>query len=86
MTLIEKIERALSLAKELGMNDFQTKELMALVIEVPFFKITSPPQIIPWTAPNTTPWGTGDMPRDTIITNCACSPDGIQHSDSCKAA
>jgi hypothetical protein len=91
MTLIEKIERALALAKELGMNDYQTKELISLVIEVPFLKITTPPQTVPWTAPNTIPWMPpaqwgGQLPPNTTLINCACSPDGYNHADSCKAA
>ena len=66
MTLILKIERALAFAKELNLNDNQTRELMALILEVPTIKWnigTSPswPNIQPM------PWNPGDH---TIITLC----------------
>jgi|SRR5689334_6312063 len=97
MTLIEKIERALAFARELGMNDVQTKELMLMILEQPYFRITTPPNqtplpgTIPW-IPGTPMWGpnSGDygcpgvLPPNTTL--CACSPDGVNHSDSCKAA
>ena len=90
MTLILKIERALELVKELGLNDGQTKDLMALILELPNIKFNSP-----WTLPNVPQWPNGD----TIITygtaapkkehfinwNCACSPIGSPHSDGCKS-
>jgi hypothetical protein len=77
MTIIEKCERGLALAKELGLNDNQTKELMALILELPYFKFNlNPPvtvpatPIVPW-IPNTPTWpGIGGpvYPGDTIIT------------------
>lgn len=68
MNLILKIERALAFAKELGMNDNQTKELMALILELSPFKIN-------WQFPNTpnSPPISADPViypnnRDTIVT------------------
>jgi hypothetical protein len=54
MILILKIERAVAFAKELGLSDEQTKELMVLILELPNFKMTpiyTPPitQPTPWT-------------------------------------
>lgn len=58
MTVVEKLERALALAKELNFNDLQTRELMSVVLDLPITKIIqqgSPwsPNIIPWVFPNT---------------------------------
>lgn len=67
MTLLEKIERALALAKELSFTDQQTRELMSLVLDLPITKIIAHPltfpniQPLPWisppyTPPQTFPW------------------------------
>lgn len=142
MMLIAKIERALAFAKELGLNDQQTKELMAMILELSYFKLLESAPIVqpmPWTlplSPTYPQWdpnqpfrigdivSTGkdyqvyhgvtmqpqvhgtledfvagratscDLPVGEIITgtfrvpgsNCACSPVGQPHSDSCKSA
>lgn len=79
MTLILKIERALEFAKELGLSDNQTKELMAMILELPYFKLLEstpitrpePPFTIPLspTYPNwdpNQPFRVGDI----TVTNC----------------
>jgi hypothetical protein len=97
MTLILKIERALAFAKELGLNDNQTKELMALVLELPYFKLNLPSQPItqplPWIAPNTPMWPNGFStdgpvyPGDTIITYSVCPPrPDIQSINTCACS
>ena len=99
-TNIHKIERALAFAKEVGLNDEQVKELMAMVLGLVNLKFSSIPAtpIVPW-IPNTTPGYPGIYPGDTIIsygvvpvdtdpnsvTWCACAPRGQPHSDSCKS-
>lgn len=85
MNLIEKIERALVLAKELGLNDNQTKELMALILELPYFKLNLNTPAI--NAPHVPIWPTTlpSYPSDTIITCCSCSTFGQPHASSCEA-
>lgn len=65
MTLLQKLERALDLARDLSMNDQQVKELVTIIIGsapiVPWVPT------VPWT-PNTAPsWP--QWPNDTIICN-----------------
>lgn len=73
MTTIEKLERALALAKELQFNDTQAQELFALVLNIPITRIsfTSPSidltpktPVVPWNPYIPLP------PNDTIIWNC----------------
>jgi len=60
MTLINKLERALAFAKELNLNDLQTKQLFDLVLENASVKIN-------W-VPNQT-YPAPAWPDGTIITN-----------------
>lgn len=78
MNLLEKLERALVLAKEIGLSDQQTRELMSVVLDLPITKVTlqsSPSIMVPWTQPLPvmlpSPWPYG--PGDTILT---CGPLG----------
>lgn len=92
MTLVLKIERALAFAKEVGLNDKQVKDLMAMILDLPNFQfefLRTQPAAIPITQPS--PW-MPQYPNDTIICtpptvswNCSCSPIGQYHSDDCKA-
>ena len=59
MTLLEKLERTLALARELGMNDKQVEELMSVVLGLPITRITyQQPQTLPFI-----PWGVGTIPN-----------------------
>ena len=73
MNNIVKIEHALAFAKEVGLNDEQVKELMAMVLGLVYFKISTPastggwPHIVPF-SPGTPIWPNGIGPNDAQIT------------------
>jgi len=89
MTKLERLERALALAKELKFTDLQVEELVSLVLGLPITRINlSPAQpIIPWTIPSTPTWPppNGDSPFTwpTIIcqgiTSVGTTSSGIVH-------
>ena len=77
MTTIERLEKALAFAKELNLNDNQTKELFSLILE-PAFKITwtpTQPTMVPFTVPSVPaqPWNTPQWPFDPNNPTIICS-------------
>lgn len=76
MTVVEKLERALVLSKELGFTDQQVKELVSLILDLPITKMYPLPgpqmQPPPWIQPLTPwqPYTTGPFIGDGTTITC----------------